>query len=879
MGGTVNKFNRGEVTELVFARDDVSSINNSCALIENFMPVRTGPMMFRPGTEYLGDVPGSTNNIPFVAAVDDTAILEFSNNKLRVWVDDELITRTSVTSTITNGTFDSNISGWTDSSGVGATFAWLTGGYASLTGTTSTNAEMWQTFGTTQTGAEHAVRVVVLRAEVYVRIGTSGAGSYDIYDGTLGPGTHSLVFTPDAATTITFGNRNQYAALIDSVAFETTGVMELPTSMGSADLSLIRDKQSADVVYIDCGCGNPPVKIERRGVKSWSVADYLSPDGPFEAINNTNITIAPGALSGDTTLTASDALFSTDHVGALFKVGSAGQEVSASVNSGVGAGTGSIMVTGVGSTRGVTLNISGTFVATATLQRSSDNLVWDDVWAYTGPEITEYNDTFDNSIFYYRLWVKAGDWTSGTVVLGMNYQSGSIEGIARVTGYTSTTVVPCQVLTDFGSTDATKDWYEGSWSAAKGYPSAVEIVEGRLWHAGKNRIWGSVSDAYDSFDRSIEGNSASIFRTIGYGPVDSISWLVESTRLLMGLASDEVAVRSTSLGEILTPTNTNLKSGSNRGSAPISPLRIDDRVYFVQRSGLRVLSLGYSISNDVHSASDLTMLHPKVCSPGVKKIVFTREPETRIYVLLTDGEVRIYMFDLTEEVTCWSRVTAADSKTIDDIVVLPAADEDRVYLVIDGKLTKMALFSEVAGGNISKHFDLFKTYTSPGLTITGLPHDDDDVVTVWADGQDRGTYTVASGSITVGSSWTNVVVGLAYEADYISNKLTGYGNKQSVLTKNKRVVDTGLIMKDYAPNALKVGPTEALMKYLPGIENGTAASTSTLSSYDELPFEFDGEDETDPRVYMRATGPCTILALTYEVFGGSKNINTPQQEG
>lgn len=865
--GVINKFNRGEVDETLFTREDVVTLQNSAAHINNFLPVRAGPMYFRQGTEYLDSVAGASNLVDFVAGIDDYAILEFTDQLLRVWVEDELVSRTSVTSTITNGYFTSDITSWTDTSGSGSTATWLTGGYLALKGSDTTSASVYQTLGTTQTGAEHGLRIVNSRGRIALKIGTSGADSDDIFSGTLGPGTHSLVFTPTSDVTLTLINSKNYTVLVDSVALETTGVMTLPTSVEEADLGLIRYKQSADVVFITNS--DAPFRVERRGVKSWSVVEYRSDDGPFESINISDITLTPGALSGDTTLAASAALFESGHVGSLFKVGSSGQQVTASVSTD-NAGTGNIRVTGVDTSRAFTISVTGTFVATITLQRSADESVWEDVENYTGTTGKGYNDAFDNSIFYYRLMVKSGGYTSGTAALSLTYSSGSIEGVARVVSITSSTVAAVQVLEPFGSTSASLDWYEGSWSPKRGYPSAVGIYEGRLWLAGKNSIWGSVSDAYTSYDRSIEGNSASIFRTVGYGPVDTVSWLAESTRLIMGLTSDEVAVRSSSFGEILTATNANLKAGSNRGAAAVNPVKIDDRVYFTQRSGVKIFSLAYNINNDAHNAGDLTTTHPRICIEGIKKIVYTREPETRIWVLMNDGTLRVYLFDLTEKVSGWVRMGTGGT-SFDDIVVIPGDLEDRVYVVIDGMLAKFALSSEVS----TKYFDLFETYTSPGTTITGLSHLEGETVSVHADGENRGTFTVSSGSITVPTAWTDVVVGLPYEADFISNKLARYSPK-SVLTRRKRVVDTAVVMKDYLPGSLEIGPSSLLLRPLPEVDT----SVDTLvSSYDELPFEFDGDTETDPRIYMKATGPCTILALTYGVWKSGQPDDKTEQAG
>ena len=938
--GVVNKFNRGEIDTLALAREDVKRVNNSASSMVNFIPTRLGPMVYRPGLENIhAFVAGNHHLTPFVAAIDDTAIVDFTDGtSSKFIVNDVAAAITSVTSSITNGSFISNIANWTDASSGSASTAWYSTGALALTGDGTSNAVSYQVITSTQTGVQHTIIIVIERAPVVVKLGTTGASSYDIFNGALKPGTHKLTFTPSANVTITFANSRKYRALVSSVSFDVTSELSVTSNISS--LQSLRTVQSGDIIY--CAHTGAPFQIEHRADKSWSIVDFRSDDGPFEAVNNTDITLAPAAINGDTVLAASESFFSLNHVGALFKIVSAGQTVSTTVAIDSGAGTNSIRVFGVGTARAFTVNVTFPSYpnATVTLQQSADDATWSDVESYTADQSKSYNDAQDNAILYYRLYIKSGDnpladtgahdgagnaavltdstksWTidehvgrtisnttdgssatitantattvtgvlsGGTdddwdvsdayeisrdsVSLSLVYAAGSIEGICRVTEYTTDIAVNVQVLKDFGDTGATKDWYEGSWSAVRQYPSAVDLSEGRLWFAGTDQIWGSVSDSFYSLDRSIEGNSASIMRTIGFGPVDPVKWLKDAGKLIMATASDELSIRSNSFGELMTPTNANIKSGSNQGADNIEPVKVGSLIYFVQRSGVKIYSIGSAMDEDKFSTLDANLLNQTVTSVGIVRLAFTHQPETRIFAVLSDGNVAVYTVDSSEEAAAWSRLQV--DGTVKDVIVLPDTGEDRVYFVVDRAnglyLEKMAKFSEAKGGTISKTFDSFKAYTSPGITITGLPHSDGQIVGVWADGQDRGTYTVASGSITVASSWTDVIVGLPYVADYVSNKLSGYTDG-SALAMRKRIVDTGIVLADYWPGSIKIGPNVALLKQLPGIEDGKAVdATATIAEYNELPFEFNGETESDPRIYMRATGPCTILALTYDV--------------
>ena len=874
-----NNFNRGEVSPLSLARDDIERLSSSSSLMTNLMPIRLGAMKYRPGMEFLAATAGEAYFVEFVAATDDTALLEFTNNLMRVWVDDALIVRVTVTSTIVNGSFASNITSWTDNDDSGATSAHTadSSGAMSLIGTGTASASRFQTIGATDTGTEHTIRIVVIEAAVLFELGTSGANSDDLFSGNLGPGTHSLVFTPGANITMTFSSSANLRALVGDVSFETTGTFTIPTSVPAASLPSIRYSQSADVVFIAWDNGQQ-FKVERRGIKSWSIADYETNDGPFGLINNTDTTLTAAALSGVTTLTSSKDYFVSTDVGMLFRLRSAGQEVTATVTA-EDTGTGTIRVTGVDNSRQFQISVTslnGTS-STITLQRSTDDSTFTDVESYTTDQAKPFKDGFDNAILFYRLFCKTGDYVAGTIALALTYDGGSKEGTARVTGFTSATVVDVNVLTPFGRTDATREWFRGSWNVTDKFPTAVGLTEGRLWWAGRTKIWGSVSDSFFSFDDSIEGDSQPIQKTIGFGPVDSVEWMLGLNRLLLGLASDVIPIRSNSFGVALTQSTSNIKSGFSQGAAPRQPIQINSRGYYVHRSLERIYELEYSDTQDGHEGPDLMVLNPEICSAGIKRIAFTTQPETRIYVVLNDGSARVYLMDKSENVKAWSRIETDGN--FEDVVVLPATGEDRVYFVVNrtaGRyLEKFALFSESVGGVTSKTFDSFVTYTSPGTTITGLSHIEGKTVGVWADSQYRVSRTVSGGQITVPTAWTNVVVGLRYLGDYTTSKI-GQFTDRTVLTYDKRIVQVGFILKDYWPKSIKVGRDSSNLDEFPDIEDGNSVVlTATQSEYDQRGFGFNGDMETDPRIHLQVDNPATILLMSYTV--DESNDLTPKE--
>lgn len=868
-------FNRGIMSRLAGARLDLQRTALSAEIMTNWMPRALGSMSLRPGWQYLGSTynDGAVVMIPFIYTSTDTALIEVGASALRVWIDDEVVQRESVSTAITNGTFGSDVTGWTDSDESGGTSQWLTGGYLALQGNGTAAAIRDQTVSVSagDVGTEHALRVVIARGPVTLRVGSTSGGDEYITETSLGTGTHSLAFTPTGTFYIRLQSRLKWSVLVDSVAIEAAGDLTLPSPWGADDLPLLRWDASADVTYVAC-YGKQQRKIERRGTRSWSIVLYEPMDGPFRIQNTGPITITASALTGDVTLTASKSLFRSSHVGSLIRAESTGQTVTASITA-QDTFTDPIRVTGVGGQRTIAIVLSGTFSATVTLQYSiGEPGSWvDTTTAYTLPTSTSFTDELDNQVIYYRIGVKSGAYTSGTVSATLTYASGGIVGIARITAYSSPTSVSAVVIDDFGALTATSDWWEGAWSDYRGYPSAVALFDGRLWWAGKAKMWGSVADGYESFDDFEEGDAAPIARSFGSGPVDQINWLIGTNELFAGNAAAEVHARSSSQAELLTPTNFNLRNVSTRGSAAVGGERLDERGLFVHRGGTRLFDISFDTEALKYTTSDLSMLVPDLSSSGIVKLGVQRTPDTRIHCVRADGTVAVLVIEDTENVSAWCEVETDGE--VEGVVVLPGDDEDRVYYVVnrDGGryLEKWALESETVGGTLNKQADSFIVQTGAATTaVTGLDHLEGQSVIAWGDGVDLGTYTVSSGAITLTTAAASVVVGLGYTARWKPMRKALANSLGTPLNQRKRVAMLGLLLKDTHAQGLEFGPDFDTMDNLPLYEKEALVGEDTIhSEYEGDMIEFPGDWDTDARFCLRATAPrpCTVLAVVASV--------------
>ncbi len=890
----LHAFNRGLLSRYALARTDVERPKLSAEEQTNWLPRLLGPMTLRPGLGYKWETKSdnAAEVIPFYFGADDTAAIELTDSVMRVAVDDVLVTRASVATTVTNGDMSSS-AGWTLSNGV------ISGGIMSLTspasGTTASGYRSVTVAGGDQ-ATEHALRIVVTQGPVTFKCGTSAGDDSLISRTELDTGYHSLTVTPGTGTIyVYFETTQRYSARVDSITVEAAGVMELPTPWAAADLANIRYTSSGDIIFVACRDVQQR-KIERRGTRAWSVVLYKSDDGPFKTTPDIpNLTLTPTATVGTTTITASANLFTSSHVGSLLLLNHTSQRVAASLAAS-DTYTETIKITGVGTDRDYTVAITGTWVGTLTLQRSAigPDTGFTDAGTYTVNASQTLSDAFDNETLYYRLGFKAGDYTSGTADIVLTFPVGGGRGVARIYAYTSPTSVDVEVYDAFGDIQGTTDWRLSEWSDAVGWPTAVEFYDGRLGWFGLDREWLSVSDDYYSFDTDVTGDSGPIIRSLGKGAIDTVNWALPLSRLIVGTPGAEISVRSSSFDEPLTPTNFSQKPCSTQGSAAVKALQIDKKGIYVQKSKRRLFVLQYAAEASDFSSSDLTAVVPDIAEENIVKLAVQRQPDTRIHCVLGDGTAAVLLYEPDQEVIAWYKIETDGD--IENVFVLPGTVEDQVYYVVKRTINnvtkrfveRFAREDECRGQPDCKLADSHIIYSGAATTtITGLSTLEGEEVIVWGwntatpftvelpdgstqtVGKDLGTFTVTGGQITgLSDEVTDACVGLGYESRFKSSKLAYAAAGGTALTQVKRVDHVGLIMANTHAGSLEIGPDYDTMDAMPLVEEGMTLDPDTIwSAYDEDMVALPGTWTTDHRLCLRASAPrpCTVMGAVIAI--------------
>lgn len=917
----IHSFAVGEVSTDALARVDQERLRLAAQVQENILPSVIGKGQMRPGTGYLGASKSNAQarGIAFARSVSLTYGLELTNALLRIWTPDSLLTRASVTSSVTNGDFSSS-TGWTLTA--------TGGGLADINSTVSGALVLSQvnrggtalckrSVSTSSGGTEHALRIVVTRGPVFFRCGS--ADGLDDYIGStnLDEGIHSLALTPSGTYYVEFQAVSDRQAIVDSITVEAAGVVEFTAPWATAELFQIQHAQSVDIMWL-AHTNWQPRKLERRGATSWSLVKYYPDDGPFAlpASGDKQITLTPGAAYGNTTLTASGAAFRSTDVGSLVKINCSGFDSTFALAAD-GAFTEPVRVKGIGAGKLVTITTTGTWSGSINQLVSLDG----PHGAYTDPNTVSaissnttgtFDPTaaFDNLVFWVKSGFKTGNYTSGVVLVKVSNgtlttvgqpstPAAGVAGIFRVTGYTSPTSVDVEVVSPPSSLKPTTDWVRGEWSDRRGWPRAVCFHDGRINFGRDDRVWCSVSDNFYSFaaeqpdsagNLAVTDASAILKNIATSDQALSVNWMLSLQRLCIGSDGAEISARSDAFDSPITPTSSQFKNFETIGSSQVSPAKFGKQAFYVSSAGDKLYKIALAFEQQDYDADDMMELNEDIGNGGlagsfayaIVDMAVQRKPQPYIWCVRSDGTVLVLLFSVKHGISCWTRqLFNGASGIVESVYVLPTSGgQDRVYFwvkrTINGStvryLEKLCLRTEAVGATTTKLLDAGQFFAGAASTVT-VAHLANATVYAWGNGVQLGPFTAdGSGNVALGVSATNIWVGLPYTGKYQTAKLAYGAQEGTALLQKKDVEQIGLLASNILPSGVRYGKDftslsgDGLAMWpLPaaGLGTNVGGATAVQTVLDEDEFPFDQDWSTDSRVCLQIAPntPATFNAL------------------
>lgn len=627
--------------------------------------------------------------------------------------------------------------------------------------------------------------------------------------------------------------------------YDATGAYEITTPYLTADLFELKYEQSADVLYIT----HPDYetrKLSRRNNDDWPLDAFAVENGPFRTQNTTTTAkIAASATTGSVTLTATgcapfisgttaghlpsgSAATSKSQTGALFKLvhpldtleyeTQLEQMYSDDTTEDV-----SWMDCGTlykGTTW--TLETQGTWTGTLEIQRNytigaaHGASGWEAVFVYSSDDNRNVSTTGtedDDDASYRAILTDDG----GDETLKIYFSTDQTEhiGIVEITAVASTTSATGTVVKTLGSTDATYKWSEGSWSNYRGWPATVTFFEDRLTFGGNtsqpDTIWASVTGDYENMLAGAEDDDAIIF-TLSSRQVNVIQWLVGKDKILIGTSGAEWTLSGSS-DEPLAPSNVKAEQHSTYGSENLQATLANESVLFFQQGAKRMRELAYNWELDSYVAPDMTILAKEVTGDGITDMAFQQIPDAILWCIRDDGEIATFSYERKENITAWSRqVTDGD---FESVAIIHGGTEDEIWVAVERTIDSSVVryieyFSARDFGsdvNDAFYVDCGATYTTDVNVISDLTWLEGETVSVLADGDDIGTFTVSSDTITLGGVYQTVQVGLPFTSQVKTMPLSWIAQGTTIHGRIKRISE--VIISWYESGDFYVGRDSA----------------------------------------------------------------------
>lgn len=545
--------------------------------------------------------------------------------------------------------------------------------------------------------------------------------------------------------------------------------VELTTPFSETELSRLRFTQSVDVMYI-CSGTHPVQKLSRYAEKEWTIEDVVWDMPPFCDVNkDVDCKLAPSAVDGSITLTATQDMFQTEQVGETIKMEQYVDGKEVSVSNGTSSG---IMV---GKTWKVITH--GTWTGTTYVEYAdSKDGPWKMLRSYTSSD--DYNPSESGDVEDYTWMRVRAEVTSGTCKASLSAYPYTHTSYVKLTEVTDAKNAQATVLKPLGGTMETADWYWDAWNQTNGYPCCATFFQDRLVFGGSlgepQRIWMSKSGDYENFDVQKESGTVTDDSAVTADLLSRKACAIKH----MDAGNDLVVFTegnswTISGGETVTPSNITPRNQENYGVSDVAPIRIGNRVVYIQRRGSVVRDIGYDYNTDAYIGVDLTLLAKDLIDGHtILDDAFAQEPDSLLYFIRSDGVMLLLTYVIEQKVYAWSHVVT--DGTFESVASVNSGSSDAVYVVVKRQVNGQTVryIERFDRDHVSRSqqdyvmLDAAVVYDLDQAvgTITGLQHLEGKTVRVLADGYLYDPLTVKNGKVTLPADVKaqRMVIGLPY---------------------------------------------------------------------------------------------------------------------
>lgn len=378
---------------------------------------------------------------------------------------------------------------------------------------------------------------------------------------------------------------------------------------------------------------------------------------------------------------------------------------------------------------------------------------------------------------------------------------------AEITAVSSTTVVTVSLKGEpMLDLKAIKQWRLGYWSDTTGWPTVGDFFEDRLWLAGPeeypDQFAGSVTGAYETFSQTdtfgeVLDDSAVVGR-LNSRRLSRVRWLSSDERgLVLGTGSEEYAIAAPD-SQAITARNIKARPTTRRGSSNVEPVRIDNQVLYVQRSGRTIREFAYVFESDGYKSPSMSQLASHLGAVPFVEMDYAAEPHSIVWIRRQDGSLVGLTYNREENVVGWHRHDLSGG-VVEALAVLPQKDQlqDALWVVVKRNINgvdkryieRLTRFWDFDTTIADAHYvDSGLRYEGDAIDVVyGLQHLEGEEVYGLADGRPVGPFTVTGGSVTLPFEAENIVLGLGYDSEAETSRLENGAADGTAMGKVKRI--------------------------------------------------------------------------------------------
>lgn len=314
--------------------------------------------------------------------------------------------------------------------------------------------------------------------------------------------------------------------------------------------------------------------------------------------------------------------------------------------------------------------------------------------------------------------------TASAAIFSLDYVGGMFSGnggIARITGFTSSTVIDIDVIQEFENTNAipgrVSTLTEPAWSDKRGWPAVCSTYQNRSIFACSdslpNGLWLSVINDYNDFDDTelFDDNAISWYPTAD-GPMRIL--YVTPFRTLLVHTSSGVYSSPMTAELAITPRNFFLSLQDSSPVPDLPPVIVDNQCVIV--SGRDVHSIIYDINSGGYNSAMISAISEHLITKPLDATTFVdRRSASGKYLFLTNSDSEImatYQTLLSEEVSGWTPIETHQSSGQGYFRYTLSSSSGRCWFVVE-----RAIYSGASTDVINSFDSDFNALFSSSITI------------------------------------------------------------------------------------------------------------------------------------------------------------------